>query len=183
MSGYSKTNDVLGSVNRGDPCESGLCTLCRADCRGSCETWLSSMKGRKMLYPRDFGRGHGGFVQHQPCGCVLQQPAHPGLQLRRVRPSRRVDKLRRRLHLPKCQPRNHVRQSRKDQVTRTADDGGARLYLYCRQILGILCRRRVAGRLSHRHRRKCRRCGQAVRAQGRQYHQRTRAGAAGSTFT
>lgn len=55
MTGYSKTNDVLGSVNRGDPCESGLCTLCRADCKGRCETWLSSMKGRKMLYPRDFG--------------------------------------------------------------------------------------------------------------------------------
>jgi glutamate synthase domain-containing protein 2 len=55
MSSYSKTNDVLGSVNRGDPCESGLCTLCRADCKGRCETWLSSMKGRKMLYPRDFG--------------------------------------------------------------------------------------------------------------------------------
>lgn len=55
MSEYSKTNDVLGSVNRGDPCESGLCTLCRADCKGRCETWLSSMKGRKLLYPRDFG--------------------------------------------------------------------------------------------------------------------------------
>ena len=55
MSSYSKTNDVLGSANRGDPCESGLCTLCRADCKGRCETWLSSMKGRKLLYPRDFG--------------------------------------------------------------------------------------------------------------------------------
>ncbi len=55
MSSYSKTNDVLGSVNRGDPCESGLCTLCRADCSGKCETWLASMKGRKLLYPRDFG--------------------------------------------------------------------------------------------------------------------------------
>jgi len=55
MSSYSKTNDVLGSVNRGDPCESGLCTLCRADCKGKCETWLASMKGRKLLYPRDFG--------------------------------------------------------------------------------------------------------------------------------
>ncbi len=55
MSSYSKTNDVLGSANRGDPCESGLCTLCRADCKGRCETWLASMKGRKLLYPRDFG--------------------------------------------------------------------------------------------------------------------------------
>ncbi len=52
---WPKTNDALGSVNRGNPCESGLCTLCRADCMGKCETWLASLKGRKMLYPRDFG--------------------------------------------------------------------------------------------------------------------------------
>ncbi|MDR2531094.1 MAG: FMN-binding glutamate synthase family protein, partial [Oscillospiraceae bacterium] len=55
MSQYLKSNDVLKTVNRGDPCESGLCTLCRADCKGRCETWMSSMRGRKMLYPRDFG--------------------------------------------------------------------------------------------------------------------------------
>lgn len=52
---WSKTNDVLGTVNRGNPAESGLCTLCRADCQGKCETWVSCMKGRKLLYPRDFG--------------------------------------------------------------------------------------------------------------------------------
>ncbi len=52
---WPKTNDALGTVNRGNPCESSLCTLCRADCQGKCETWMSCMKGRKMLYPRDFG--------------------------------------------------------------------------------------------------------------------------------
>lgn len=52
---WPKSNDALGTVNRGNPCESGLCTLCRADCKGKCETWLSSLKGRKLLYPRDFG--------------------------------------------------------------------------------------------------------------------------------
>ncbi len=52
---WQKSNDVLGTVNRGNPAESGLCTLCRADCAGKCETWLSSLIGRKMLYPRDFG--------------------------------------------------------------------------------------------------------------------------------
>jgi hypothetical protein len=52
---YNKTDDVLGTVNRGNAAESGLCTLCRADCTGRCETWMSSMVGRKMLYPRDFG--------------------------------------------------------------------------------------------------------------------------------
>lgn len=52
---YSRQNDVLGTVNRGNAAESGLCTLCRADCTGKCETFVSSMKGRKLLYPRDFG--------------------------------------------------------------------------------------------------------------------------------
>ena len=60
MSQWSKTNDVLGTVNRGDAAESGLCTLCRADCQGKCETYLSSMVGRKLLYPRDFGRVTAG---------------------------------------------------------------------------------------------------------------------------
>ncbi len=55
MNRPDRTNDAIGSVNRGNPCESGLCTLCRADCAGKCETWLSSTRGRKMLYPRDFG--------------------------------------------------------------------------------------------------------------------------------
>lgn len=52
---WPKSNDALGTVNRGNPAESGLCTLCRADCMGKCETWLSSLRGRKMLYPRDYG--------------------------------------------------------------------------------------------------------------------------------
>ncbi len=52
---FEKNNDVLGTVNRGNPAESGLCTLCRADCAGKCETWKSSLVGRKLLYPRDFG--------------------------------------------------------------------------------------------------------------------------------
>lgn len=52
---FEKINDVLGTANRGNPAESGLCTLCRADCAGKCETWKSSLVGRKLLYPRDFG--------------------------------------------------------------------------------------------------------------------------------
>lgn len=52
---WTKNNDVLGTANRGNAIESGLCTLCRADCMGKCETWLSSLKGRETLYPRDFG--------------------------------------------------------------------------------------------------------------------------------
>ena len=51
----NRQNDVLGTNNRANPAESGLCTLCRADCRGKCETWLGSLVGRRLLYPRDFG--------------------------------------------------------------------------------------------------------------------------------
>jgi len=54
MISWPKSNDALGTVNRGNPSESGLCTLCRVDCQGKCETWLSSLRGRKMLYPRDY---------------------------------------------------------------------------------------------------------------------------------
>ncbi len=57
---WPKTNDALGTVNRGNACESGLCTLCVADCKGKCETWLSSLVGRKLLYPRNFGSSTSG---------------------------------------------------------------------------------------------------------------------------
>jgi glutamate synthase domain-containing protein 2 len=52
---YRKRNDALDTFNRGNPCESGLCTLCESSCEGKCETWLSSFVGRKLLYPRNFG--------------------------------------------------------------------------------------------------------------------------------
>jgi len=52
---WRKSNDALGTTNRGNPCESGLCTLCDSACKGKCETWLSSLRGREVLYPRRFG--------------------------------------------------------------------------------------------------------------------------------
>lgn len=58
-----KQNDALGTTNRGNPCESGLCTLCTADCKGKCETWLSSLLGRKLLYPRNFGNITSGSAK------------------------------------------------------------------------------------------------------------------------
>jgi len=63
---WPKSNDALGTMNRGNACESGLCTLCRADCAGKCETWLSSLVGRKLLYPRDYGKTTAG-TNTQPC--------------------------------------------------------------------------------------------------------------------
>ena len=52
---WPKSNDALGTANRGNPCESGLCTLCDSACKGKCETWISSMRGRELIYPRKFG--------------------------------------------------------------------------------------------------------------------------------
>ncbi len=57
---WPKINDAIGTVNRGVPTESGLCTLCDSACKGRCETWLSSLKGRKLLYPRNFGQTTAG---------------------------------------------------------------------------------------------------------------------------
>lgn len=59
-----KGNEVLGSVNRGTPCESGLCTQCRTDCQGQCETFLASFKGRRMLYTQQ----PGGTVTYASAG-------------------------------------------------------------------------------------------------------------------
>lgn len=72
MSQQPKNNDVLSTANRGNPAASGLCTLCRADCRGKCETWLSSLKGRKLLYPRDFGAVTAGAAVGSHVGVSYQ---------------------------------------------------------------------------------------------------------------
>jgi hypothetical protein len=63
-----KSNDALGITNRGNPAESGLCTLCQADCAGRCEVWASCLKGRELLYPRDFGATTAGAGNIAPEG-------------------------------------------------------------------------------------------------------------------
>ena len=68
MTVYAKSNDALGVANRGNPAESGLCTLCRSDCSGKCEVWASCLKGRELLYPRDFGATTAGAVNIDPEG-------------------------------------------------------------------------------------------------------------------
>jgi hypothetical protein len=65
---WPKANDALGTVNRGNACESGLCTLCMASCKGKCETWLSSLVGRKLLYPREFGETTSGSANNSALG-------------------------------------------------------------------------------------------------------------------
>ncbi len=65
---WRKTNDALGTSNRGNPCESGLCTLCDSACKGKCETWMTSLRGREMLYPRKFGYITSGSGNSTPVG-------------------------------------------------------------------------------------------------------------------
>ena len=60
MAFADKNNEKIGAVNRGTPCESGLCGFCRVDCQGRCETWLSSMLGRRTLVPKDYGNASIG---------------------------------------------------------------------------------------------------------------------------
>ncbi len=60
MNLWIKNNDAIGAVNRGVPCESGLCTRCDSSCKGKCETWLACMEGRKILYPRRYGHSTAG---------------------------------------------------------------------------------------------------------------------------
>ncbi|MDA3890367.1 MAG: glutamate synthase-related protein [Salinivirgaceae bacterium] len=69
---WTKNNDALGAVNRGVPCESGLCTLCDSACKGKCETWLSCLEGRKMLYPRRFGYSTSGGNHSTALGAGYQ---------------------------------------------------------------------------------------------------------------
>jgi len=69
---WLKSNDALGTTNRGVPCESGLCTLCRADCKGKCETWMSCLVGRKLLYPRDFPQTTAGSANVTSLGVGYQ---------------------------------------------------------------------------------------------------------------
>lgn len=65
---WPKQNDALGTANRGNPCESGLCTLCLANCKGRCETWVSSLVGRKLLYPREFAGSTSGSANVSAVG-------------------------------------------------------------------------------------------------------------------
>jgi hypothetical protein len=65
---FTKNNDALGTVNRGNPTESSLCTLCRADCKGKCETWLSSLVGREAALSPQLRDRHRRRRQHHPCG-------------------------------------------------------------------------------------------------------------------
>ena len=61
-------NEATGTVNRSrnvTPC-SGICTRCLDGCKGSCEIWLSTFRGREVLYPGPFGELTAGADKNYP---------------------------------------------------------------------------------------------------------------------
>ena len=61
-------NEATGTVNRSRdvaPC-SGICTRCLDGCKGSCEIWLSTFRGREVLYPGPFGQITAGADKNYP---------------------------------------------------------------------------------------------------------------------
>jgi len=61
-------NEATSTANRSRnvvPC-SGICTRCIDGCKGGCEIWLSSFRGREVLYPGPFGGMTTGADKNYP---------------------------------------------------------------------------------------------------------------------
>ena len=61
-------NEATGTVNRSRSIVpmSGVCTRCVDGCRGTCEIWLSTFRGREVLYPGPFGEVTAGADKNYP---------------------------------------------------------------------------------------------------------------------
>ncbi len=62
------SNEATGTHNRSRsvaPC-SGLCTRCVDDCKGNCEVFKSSFRGREVIYPGPFGHVTAGGDKDYP---------------------------------------------------------------------------------------------------------------------
>ena len=61
-------NEATGTFNRSKSVAplSGICTRCVDGCRGGCEIWLSSFRGREVLYPIGFGEITAGADKNYP---------------------------------------------------------------------------------------------------------------------
>jgi glutamate synthase domain-containing protein 2 len=61
-------SEINGTANRSKsvaPC-SGICSVCLDGCTGKCEIWLSSFRGREVLYPGPFGTTTSGAEKDYP---------------------------------------------------------------------------------------------------------------------
>jgi len=61
-------NEATGTFNRSRDVVpmSGICTRCMDGCKGGCETWLASFRGREVLYPGPFGEMTAGADKNYP---------------------------------------------------------------------------------------------------------------------
>ncbi len=61
-------NEATGTVNRSRNVvpSSGLCTRCVDGCKGGCEVWLASFRGKEVLYPQGFGEITAGADKNYP---------------------------------------------------------------------------------------------------------------------
>jgi glutamate synthase domain-containing protein 2 len=61
-------NEATGTFNRSRDVVSmsGICTRCVDGCRGGCEIWLASFRGREVLYPIGFGEITAGADKNYP---------------------------------------------------------------------------------------------------------------------
>ena len=61
-------NEATGTFNRSRDVVpmSGMCTRCVDGCKGGCEVWLSTFRGREVLYPVGFGEMTAGADKNYP---------------------------------------------------------------------------------------------------------------------
>jgi len=61
-------NEATGTFNRSKDVVpmSGICTRCVDGCRGGCEIWLSTFRGREVIYPITFGEMTAGADKNYP---------------------------------------------------------------------------------------------------------------------
>lgn len=62
------SNDAVHTSNRSKNVVpmSGMCSLCIDGCKGNCDIWLSSFRGREVLYPGPFGEVTAGADKNYP---------------------------------------------------------------------------------------------------------------------
>ena len=61
-------NEATGTINRSRDVSpvSGICSRCLDGCKGNCDLWLSSFRGREVLYPGPFGEITAGADKNYP---------------------------------------------------------------------------------------------------------------------
>jgi glutamate synthase domain-containing protein 2 len=62
------SDEATGSANRSRSvvASSGICTRCIDGCRGNCEVFQASFRGRELIYPGPFGEGTAGANKDYP---------------------------------------------------------------------------------------------------------------------